>query len=357
MILGTLVCRTSSTKIFRILVSINRISESFLKAMCGRGRYALQARQKIASVSRGIRSDKMARNHGVSVAQSSSAAAGGQNHHPEVSNTDKNTTDLFSDTKENLSPGMSCPVLVNEDSEVKFAMMTWGLIPIYTDTTVKPDHYKLFNKRIDTLLNPGYFRKIAESKRCVVVLDGFYEWKGPAGKKQPYYVCMKETPLQIAGIYEISKRIDSSNELEWFLTFSILTGEPSVTFSALHNREPVLLTDEQATRWLAPAENLDNLLKELSENPTRSELGINRSVDFFPVTQRMTNPRYREADCSRPCDVAAAARGGSAAISSFFQAKPKRDREQSGEDAAGAAAHDGDSTAAQQPHRKTARVG
>lgn len=231
---------------------------------------------------------------------------------------------------ENLSPGMVCPVVIQRDDDLVVEKMTWGLIPAYVPVSDKPNHFALFNKRTDSLFACGYFRKLVESKRCLIVLDGFYEWKTVSGKtKQPYYVSCGDEPLQIAGIYERSKRIDALGNTVIFPTFSMLTGDSSAKFTALHHREPVLLTDGQALRWLDTEKaDLDDLLRELVRNPQNSGLAINSDLGFYPVTSRVGKASYQEPDCTAP--VAAADRpAGVRSIDSFFKSPSRAPAESS----------------------------
>ncbi len=278
--------------------------------MCGRGRYALQAQKRLNNIAQHQRFERAVDNQHNS---NQVISFGNVDEGTARSSLNSSNADESSVIIENMSPGMCCPLLVNENGCIVVRKMTWGLIPKFSDICSKPDHYKLFNKRIDTLLKNGYYRNLLEVNRCVVVLDGFYEWKGAPGKKVPHYVCFRDGPMQIAGIYELSKRLNAgTNEIENFPTFSILTGEPSAKFSALHNREPVLMTDEQAEAWLAPGRVADHLLSELMRNPEEAELPLNREVQFYAVSGRMTSPSYQGGDCSQP------AASSSASIASHF---------------------------------------
>jgi putative SOS response-associated peptidase YedK len=264
--------------------------------MCGRGRYSLQAKTRTVQLS-----GRNVRNHNLNVQVNTSTAA------DLLINGDGNGTInmIDNDNIENLSPGMLCPVLVQNNNLVEITMMTWGLIPAYTAVSHKPNHFTLFNKRIESLTKSGYYKKLVETNRCVVILDGFFEWKTVIGSKhkQPYYCCFRHKPLQIAGIFEFSKKLDGNDDVTNFATFSILTGEPSSKFSALHNREPVLLTDEQAMRWLDLSQNVDTLLTELVANPTDPQLDLNSDLQFYPVTPKMSSAQYQGSDCALPLDI------------------------------------------------------
>ncbi|RYG63203.1 SOS response-associated peptidase, partial [archaeon] len=181
---------------------------------------------------------------------------------------------------ENLSPGTEVPVLVRtEAGEYAIVPMKWGLVPAYTRPTdpSHADHYKLFNKRIEAFGDSQrYFDRLASRRRCAVLLDGFFEWTGTPGSKQPYYVHAEHDgqPLIMAGIFEELQCEDGSI----LRSFAIVTGEPCASFSRLHNRQPVLLSEAQMHLWLEPALSAYDLLQQFRENYKAQQ------VRFHPVT-------------------------------------------------------------------------
>lgn len=202
---------------------------------------------------------------------------------------------------ENVSPGFVVPTVRFDGENFVEEEMVWGLIPIF-NMNEKPDHYRLFNKRIESFSNDNqYFNRLVQSKRCVVVFDGFYEWKMIAGKKQPYYIHLKDQPIQMAAIYEDFRHDFSNPYLEKVSkSFSIITGTPCQKFQDVHNRQPIFLSDDQALQWLNPEASGLALLEILEKNSSNQSFEVNKSISFHPVHQRMTDPKYQNADCSRP---------------------------------------------------------
>jgi putative SOS response-associated peptidase YedK len=113
--------------------------------------------------------------------------------------------------KENMTPGSQIPVLyIDQNSGARvLQIMTWGLIPSFTSSQVeKPDFFKMFNARLETIDEKPSFRKIAKTNRCVVLLNGYFEWKqcSDTGRKQPYYVSRQDGhPFCLAGVYDTWK--------------------------------------------------------------------------------------------------------------------------------------------------------
>lgn len=214
----------------------------------------------------------------------------------------KQQADPVNETIENLSPGSECPVLHCVDGKLICTMMIWGLIPTYLHNVGSSDHYRMFNKRIESLLPAApYFKSLVEHKRCAVIFDGFYEWKLIAGKKHPYYTYLKGEPMCMPGIFEESTLYDNETKLPKHVkTFSIITSEPCEKFSEIHNRQPVFLTEKEMHQWLDPNLDVPRMLQSLQRHPQQSDFPPNSMIEFYPVTTRMTNPRYQEKDCSLP---------------------------------------------------------
>ena len=128
----------------------------------------------------------------------------------------KNIHDLHKYTPtENMTPGKNFPVIYQDnktDSKV-LNIMTWGLIPSFSKTSQKPDFFKMFNARIESIDEKPSFRKAVKTNRCAVMLSGYFEWKvsNDTGRKQPYYVGRSEgQPMFLAGVYDTCKVLSLS---------------------------------------------------------------------------------------------------------------------------------------------------
>ena len=140
-------------------------------------------------------------------------------------------TDVSESFIENLSPGMVCPIIVFDEKREIYIVegMKWGLIPAYD--SVKPDHYKLFNKSFDTFIIVIVLSRLVKGngshtapRRCLFVVDGFYEWKSIVGE-------------QVAGIWDRVFVVGEGNEI---LSFAILTYDSSpILAREIHDRQPV----------------------------------------------------------------------------------------------------------------------
>ncbi|XP_020246882.1 putative peptidase YMR114C [Asparagus officinalis] len=109
--------------------------------------------------------------------------------------------------------------------------MKWGLVPSFTKKMEKPDHYRMFNARSESVREKASFRRLLPKNRCLVAVEGFYEWKKDGSKKQPYYIHFKDNrPLVFAALYDSWE----NSEGEVLHTFTILTTRSSSALEWLH---------------------------------------------------------------------------------------------------------------------------
>jgi putative SOS response-associated peptidase YedK len=131
----------------------------------------------------------------------------------------------------NLAPKQPIPVIRRPH---RLELLRWGLDMPDTRMTG-------INARVESLSKPMYRDKV-QHKRCLVVVDGFYEWKAVAGKKFPYLIAREDrSPMVFAGIY------DSSDGC------AILTAPSQGVVATLHDRMPVVLHADAFASWIDPA--------------------------------------------------------------------------------------------------------
>ncbi len=146
----------------------------------------------------------------------------------------------------NVAPTHYVPVITSDDPE-HFHIFKWGLLPFWAKD--KKIAYKMINARIETILEKNAYKKAVESRRCLVPMDGFYEWQRSGKKKLPYRIVTKDQEIfSVAGIWEKWK----SPEGEDIYTFSIITKSPTSIMEGIHDRMPAILLPEQEKLWLDP---------------------------------------------------------------------------------------------------------
>ncbi|KAK3285211.1 hypothetical protein CYMTET_7169 [Cymbomonas tetramitiformis] len=159
--------------------------------------------------------------------------------------------------KFNVSPGAFTPVVRTSltDGRPELQSMKWGLVPIFTKKDEKLDHYRMMNARSESVHERPAYRRLLKQNRCIVLVNGFYEWAKEGKQKQPYYITTsanaphdEETVLCLAGLFDTWMSADGTS----LFTYTILTTEVCDRLRWLHNRMPVILPSREAQRaWLS----------------------------------------------------------------------------------------------------------
>jgi putative SOS response-associated peptidase YedK len=132
----------------------------------------------------------------------------------------------------------------------RLGTLRWGLVPSWADNPAGGARH--INARAETVATNGVYRDPFARRRCIVPADGFYEWQAPAepgDSKRPYYIrAVDGRPLALAGLW------DSWRDAEgrWLRTCAIVTTRANEVVAPLHDRMPVVLSEEAWAGWLDP---------------------------------------------------------------------------------------------------------
>lgn len=139
-----------------------------------------------------------------------------------------------------------------------FVAARWGLMPSWAKPGGTPPPV---NVRCESIASNGMFRSAYRSRRCLVPINGFFEWKdilGTGKNKQPYAIAMEDgSPFALAGIWETWKDANGVS----IRNFAIVTCEPNEMMAEIHDRMPVILHREDYDRWLSPEPDPGDLMK------------------------------------------------------------------------------------------------
>ena len=181
----------------------------------------------------------------------------------------------------NCAPAQKLAVISSEAPD-DLSFYRWGLIPSWAkDPSIGN---RLINARGETILEKPSFRNAFKTRRCLVLSDGFYEWK-KSGEKQPYRITLLDSmPFAMAGIWESWKDPEGNR----IYSFSIITTHPNSLMEEIHDRMPVILTQEDEKKWLSPMP-AGELIKLLQPYPSEK-------MKAFPVSTKVNSPLndYRE---------------------------------------------------------------
>ena len=189
----------------------------------------------------------------------------------------------------NISPSQKALIVRENDGHHVGISMKWGLEPNW----IRPGKNRLIiNGRSETIDKKSLFRVSFRFKRCLVLCDGYYEWKNTrTGLKKPYYVhSPNEKPFCMAAIFDNKK----SNLGDIDERFIIITKPAHLSVSDIHHRMPIRLEKDAQVEWLNQANNSMIELKELL-----------RSVDSewtaYPVSNFVNAPVNNTMTCIEHC--------------------------------------------------------
>lgn len=142
----------------------------------------------------------------------------------------------------NIAPGDDVGVITNERPE-EIHLVHWGLIPAWADS---PDT-KFINARAETAPDKPAFENAWESRPCLVLSSGFYDWQDRSeSHKQPYRIYPEdESPFAMAGLWSRWKGNGASRSC-----VTVLTTEPNELMTPIHHRMPVVLREDEESAWL-----------------------------------------------------------------------------------------------------------
>lgn len=188
----------------------------------------------------------------------------------------------------NGAPRQEYPIIVREEETGQpiFKRARWGFIPRNNkDNTGGPQP---INARSETIASNYMFRWSYRNQRALMPIDGFFEWKdihGTGKNKKPYAIAMKSGgPFALAAVWDSWRDpLNSGIELR---TFAVVTCEPNIMMSRIHDRMPVILHEKDYKRWLSDEEDPADLMK-----PFDSEL-----MTMWPIGSKVGSPKYNEPD-------------------------------------------------------------
>ncbi|PVY42332.1 SOS response-associated peptidase [Pontibacter virosus] len=162
------------------------------------------------------------------------------------------------DSHYNAAPSQNLPVVTNEQPDV-IQFFSWGLQPFWAKDAKAVK--RAINARAETLGEKPSFRKLLDSKRCLVPADGFFEWQKTEQGKVPYRILLKdEDTFSFAGLWD--EWLDKSTG-EILHTYTIITTEANDLVKPIHDRMPVILSPEAEELWLDAHESQEELLSLL----------------------------------------------------------------------------------------------
>ncbi|MBL8891723.1 MAG: SOS response-associated peptidase [Planctomycetaceae bacterium] len=173
----------------------------------------------------------------------------------------------------------------------ELSFLRWGLIPGWAKEL--GIGASMINARSETAHEKTSFRKPLSVRRCLVPVDGYYEWKRVGKMKQPFHIsAANRTTLFFAGIWDANRSLGSNGQS--LLTFSILTMAARSDLAEIHDRMPVFVPHEFCDVWLSAEPDGRQLLDHL--------LAVSDQWQFStqPISDYVNNARHEGPECLRP---------------------------------------------------------
>jgi putative SOS response-associated peptidase YedK len=189
----------------------------------------------------------------------------------------------------NISPGQDVAVLVLDGEERRVELFRWGLIPFWAkDIKIG---YRLINAKSETIFEKPSFRVAAKNKRCLVLADGFYEWKKTEDEKIPMCIRLKsQKGFGFAGLWETWK----SPKGEELKSCTIITTESNSLLETIHNRMPVIVEEKFQDLWINPeVSDKEELSKVLKPYPSEE-------MEAYSVSRLVNYPSNDRPECAEP---------------------------------------------------------
>lgn len=191
----------------------------------------------------------------------------------------------------NIAPTQPVAVvrLEPDTSTRTLVMLRWGLIPSWAKDSRIGN--QCINAKAETVAEKPAFRSSFSKRRCLVIADGFYEWKPERQHKQPFYISMKDRqPFAFAGLWARWE----PPEADPIESCTTITTDPNDLLASIHNRMPVILDPMAYECWLDPTfRNPDFLKSVLRPFPADQMMAV-------AVSTLVNSPKHDVPQCLEP---------------------------------------------------------
>jgi len=188
----------------------------------------------------------------------------------------------------NISPSQNILAIINQESR-KLITCKWGFIPSWAkDSAIG---HKMINARAETLSSKPAFKSAYKKQRCLIVADGFYEWKKTEKGKVPYYIHLKSgKPFGFAGIYNRW----TPNKGECIDTCSIITTCANELIESVHDRMPVIVPKDSMDRWLDADVTDESILSSMLKSYPSEEM------EMHEISTKVNAPKHNSPELLEP---------------------------------------------------------
>ncbi|MDX1707729.1 MAG: SOS response-associated peptidase [Desulfobacterales bacterium] len=190
----------------------------------------------------------------------------------------------------NVAPMQEILAIYNYQGENWLDKFHWGLVPFWAkDPTIGS---RMINARAETVAEKPSFKNAFKKRRCLIIADGFYEWKGPKGQKQPMLITLPDKkPFAFAGLWETWQKAKPETP---YRSCTIITTDASASIRDIHHRMPVILKPGAYKDWLNPQNQNIDVLKNILEKERLTKL------TSYPVSKQVNATRNNDPSFLNP---------------------------------------------------------
>nr|CRH04245.1 Conserved protein of unknown function [Candidatus Magnetococcus massalia] len=205
----------------------------------------------------------------------------------------------------NISPGQWAMGYRLGPQGPELLSMRWGLLPPWSSDA---SHARRQSQaRMESVAEKPSFRQAFRRRRCVLPVDGYFEWQGPAQRRQPWYMQGREGLMMLAGLWERWED-PQGDAVE---TFAVITTEATGEAAQIHHRMPLTIPPQGLKAWLDPSFAApEKLLQSYARATPQQQL--------HPVTRRVNHPDFDDPICLQPLSAESLRREQGAEQMSLF---------------------------------------
>ena len=188
----------------------------------------------------------------------------------------------------NITPSQQIPITRDTETSREMVMAQWSLVPSWSKEP--KTKYSTINARIETVAEKPTYRTPFKRKRCLIVADGFYEWKVVNGNKIPHHIRMKN-----GGVFAFAGLWDHwEGESESLDSCVIITTPSNEVMQQIHERMPAIIAPAHYDWWLdARITDKQEIMQYLASAPSNQ-------LTTYPVSTWVNSPRNNDERCIQP---------------------------------------------------------
>lgn len=190
----------------------------------------------------------------------------------------------------NITPSQNIPIIRDTETSREMVQAQWGLVPHWSKEP--KTKYSTINARIESVAEKPTYRTPFRRRRCLILADGFYEWKRIAGNKIPHHIRMRDRSVfAFAGLWDHWE--DGNDVLD---SCVIITTPSNEVMKPIHERMPAIIAPAHYDLWL------DSRVTEKQEIMQYLTSAPSLQLTAYPVSTWVNSPKNNDERCIQPAD-------------------------------------------------------